>query len=136
MTPLSRSTYFHRKPSASLCRSPSASAIDQRVLWRRLAVALRNARASAPVRVSCSGSSDCGASIIVHGFRPIIAGLVGGGVGEEGVSGGVPSGSRVGQPGQDDGCPGAYGVFLVKWLVVGSGVLASPVGDAGPGLLT
>ena len=34
------------------CRSPSASAIDQRVPLRRLAVVLRNARASAPVRFS------------------------------------------------------------------------------------
>jgi hypothetical protein len=59
------------------------------------------------------------------------SGLVGGGVGEEGVAAGCPSGSGVGEGADDEGG------FLVGVVggpdgsVFGSGVVAAPVDDAG-----
>src|SRR5215475_2235047 len=68
--------------------------------------------------------------LVAAGFAAF-AGLVGGGVGEEGVSCGVPAGSGVGEPGEDDRGFAVEVVLTVNRLVVRAGVLASPVGDTG-----
>src|SRR6266487_4000367 len=60
------------------------------------------------------------------------AGLVGGGVGEQRVSGGAPAGSGVAEGADDqDGLFVAGVVGGADGSVFGSGVLAAPVGDAG-----
>ncbi len=59
------------------------------------------------------------------------AGLVGGGVGEQGVAAGFPAGSGVGE-GADDQDGFLVGVVGgADGSVLGAGVLAAPVGDAG-----
>jgi hypothetical protein len=58
--------------------------------------------------------------------------LVGGGVGEEGVSGGFPSGSGIGESADDERGFFVNVVLTMKALLVVSGavVLAAPVADA------
>ena len=55
------------------------------------------------------------------------AGLVGGGVGQEGVAEGSPSGSGVGQGGKDDGRFDVKIVLTFGRCVVGSGFLVTAV---------
>jgi len=59
------------------------------------------------------------------------AGLVGGGVGQEGVSEGAPAGSGVGQADDGDRRFGVKVVLTRERRVGGAGVLVPPVGDAG-----
>src|SRR4029077_6843132 len=59
------------------------------------------------------------------------AGLVGGGVGEQGVAAGFPAGSGVGEGADDQGGFVVGVVGGADGAVVGAGVLAAPVGDAG-----
>ena len=66
--------------------------------------------------------------VFASGFAPA-SGLVGGGVGEEGVSGGFPAGADVAEVADDEG-----GFFLkvvggADGVVFGTGCLVAPVED-------
>src|SRR6266498_3409786 len=68
--------------------------------------------------------------LVASGFAAF-AGLVGGGVGEQRVAAGFPAGSGVGEGADDEGGFVVGVVGGADGAVVGSGVLAAAVGDAG-----
>ena len=83
----------------------------------------------------CGLAASTGMVIFVGEFvasgLAAFAGLVGGGVGEQGVAAGFPAGSGVGE-GADDEDGFVVGVVGgADGAVFGSGVLAAPVADAG-----
>ena len=79
--------------------------------------------------------ADGGAVVLVGEFFVAcfasFSGLVGGGVGQEGVSGGFPAGSGVGEVADDESGFLVRVVSDADGLVFGAGVLGAAVGDAG-----
>src|SRR4051794_3545692 len=73
MTPVSRSTYDQRRPSASPWRRPSDRATDQRAPLRRSEAAMRIRRASSWVNGSISASAAVGGSTSVATLRAILS---------------------------------------------------------------